>query len=370
MTTPWLVELLDKYSSKNYHIEYDGFLSNHMIHGIIALYRLAADEKRIQEFIKFYTHKLRDPEVVKEELTIEDLKGARISYPKLVEYYRGVYRDCNNDMKTVLEKVWPQLCDGSAGSAIHGLIHLGYALSVEHDPSAIDGLAYVHHSYIPITCEKLNKNPAIFGQGKENPFIVVNDMTEKLTDKMLNKVEDETIQKMANSYLQRRIAALFKFYPEEVLEFVGRIQVPKDVKTCLDLAYYALHLSLIVYVKSARKNDFFLLHGITSGWSVVQIVKILGDCDLSRRTITVYMAILLSAYVGQLSPKLNSTDEVKDEVNDEWWKKITEELLARELDEHIYKLIQVCKELWKDKGWPECPIAARIALDHSLKFRD
>ncbi|CAD5122881.1 unnamed protein product [Dimorphilus gyrociliatus] len=369
MTAQWLVELLDKYSSKNYHIEYNGFLSNHMIHGIIALYKLAADEKRIQEFIKFYTHKLRDPEAINDEYTIEDLKGARISYPKVVNYYRGVYRDCNNDMKAVLEKVWPQLCDGIGGSAIHGLIHLGYALSVEHDPSAIDGLAYTHHSHIPLVCDRFNKNPAIFGQGNENPLSIAQEMGEKLTDKMFSKVEDELMQKFPNN-LQRLIAILHTFYPEEVLEFVGRIQVPKDIKTCLDLAYYALHLSLIVYVKSARKNDFFLLHGITSGWALTKVVKILGDCDLSRRSITAYMATLLTVYVGQLSPKLTSTDEVKDDVNEEWWEKITEELLARELDEHVYKLTQVCKELWKDRGWPECPTAARIALDHSFKFED
>lgn len=370
MTTNWLVNLLDKYSSKNYHIEYDGFLSNHVIHGIIALYRLSANEERIQSFIKFYSHKLRQPELIKEERSIEDLKGKRIAYKTLVDHYYEIYLDCNSDVKLFLEKTWPDLCDGMAGSAIHGLIHLGYALSEGYAQNIIDAVAYVHHSYVPVKCtEKLNNNPDMFGRGKENPLDIVKEIGETLTEKMYSKIEDEEILKLPKSYLQRRIAALHIFYPKEVLDFVKRIYVPESIKTCLDLAYYALRLSIIVYIKSARKNDFFLVHGVTSGWSVTKIVKVLGDCDLSRRTITVYVATLLCAYVGQLSPKLNNSGQVND-VDKEWWEDIRKEVLAREEDEHIYKLIQVCKEMWEERGWEECPVAARLALDNPLTFKD
>ena len=43
---PFLLE-----TSEKYHIEYRGFLSNHVAHGIIALAQLGATKERIQEFV-------------------------------------------------------------------------------------------------------------------------------------------------------------------------------------------------------------------------------------------------------------------------------------------------------------------------------
>ena len=42
--------LLDN-CTKKYCIEYNGFMSNHMSHGIIALYRLGATVEQIQRFV-------------------------------------------------------------------------------------------------------------------------------------------------------------------------------------------------------------------------------------------------------------------------------------------------------------------------------
>ena len=37
--------------TSQYHIEYRGFLSNHVAHGIIALAKLGATKERIREFV-------------------------------------------------------------------------------------------------------------------------------------------------------------------------------------------------------------------------------------------------------------------------------------------------------------------------------
>ena len=37
-------------SAKKYYVEYDGYMYNHIGHGIIALNRLAASSKRIQRY--------------------------------------------------------------------------------------------------------------------------------------------------------------------------------------------------------------------------------------------------------------------------------------------------------------------------------
>jgi hypothetical protein len=51
------VNLLHKLLQNNtsrYHIEYGGYLSNHLSHGLVALYKLGASEKLIQQFNEDY----------------------------------------------------------------------------------------------------------------------------------------------------------------------------------------------------------------------------------------------------------------------------------------------------------------------------
>jgi len=45
-----LQSLLLENTTRKYYIEYNGFLSNHISHGIIALYRLGASVEQIQRF--------------------------------------------------------------------------------------------------------------------------------------------------------------------------------------------------------------------------------------------------------------------------------------------------------------------------------
>ena len=46
-----LHSLLLENSMRKYYIEYNGFLSNHICHGITALYRLGATVDQIQRFV-------------------------------------------------------------------------------------------------------------------------------------------------------------------------------------------------------------------------------------------------------------------------------------------------------------------------------
>jgi len=46
-----LQSLLSDNSMRKYYIEYNGFLSNHICHGITALYRLGATVDQIQRFV-------------------------------------------------------------------------------------------------------------------------------------------------------------------------------------------------------------------------------------------------------------------------------------------------------------------------------
>jgi len=49
-----LQSLLLENSMRKYYIEYNGFMSNHICHGITALYRLGATVDQIQRFVSSY----------------------------------------------------------------------------------------------------------------------------------------------------------------------------------------------------------------------------------------------------------------------------------------------------------------------------
>ena len=51
-----------EFSTNKYYIEYNGFLSNHLSHGMIALYRINATNNNdiIKSFMKHYSNKLED----------------------------------------------------------------------------------------------------------------------------------------------------------------------------------------------------------------------------------------------------------------------------------------------------------------------
>ena len=65
-----------------------------------------------------------------------------------------------------------------------------------------------------------------------------------------------------------------------------------------------------VYALSKHVNNFFLVHGVTASWSILQLMSVLKNEDY-RKVIHRFTTILLAAHVAQNSLKLNLSRSVE-----------------------------------------------------------
>lgn len=49
-----------------------------------------------------------------------------------------------------MARFFPRLAGGLSGAAFHGVIHVGYGVRSECEQLVCEGLAYLHHSYLPL----------------------------------------------------------------------------------------------------------------------------------------------------------------------------------------------------------------------------
>ncbi len=95
------------------------------------------------------------------------------------------------------------------------------------------------------------------------------------------------------------------FEKDEYFTNLMSIKVP-DFKTATDVAMWVLGKTIAVYQGSLAENDFFLLHGVTSAWSLCRIIGHLKYQD-AMEAIFYHLNALMCIYLIQGSPVLEST---------------------------------------------------------------
>ena len=93
-------------------------------------------------------------------------------------------------------------------------------------------------------------------------------------------------------------------------------------------------------------NDFFLHHGVTSAWSILQIPPLLNT-EHGLEVIEVFLIALLATYMCDGCPKLSHALNPNVAINSKQCDDIITTTLAETLDEHIYKLVAVAHDMWK-----------------------
>jgi len=163
-----------------------------------------------------------------------------------------------------------------------------------------------------------------------------------------------------------------------LVEYVHRIQFPVDINltespitpslNTLDRLFkWVIDAVITVYARSERKNDFFILHGVTSAFAIRQINSFISEqsvpsncsesisTDLDTLSIThlnegalesvrTYLCTLLATYLTQGAPALLKQAPL-DEGPQCSWAELKEKALVADCDEHIYKLFHICAEL-------------------------
>ncbi|XP_069132383.1 uncharacterized protein [Argopecten irradians] len=388
----WLNQILEVESTQKYYIEYNTFLSNHIAHGIIAIERLGGDKDRVNRFIEHYrnhgsleppNHPRHDETTDAEPATddeLHNLLGQRKLYYKLRNRYRMKLSEYGSPEKMIREE-FPKLSRGLVCSAAHGLIHTGYGYSAKCPITVTEGLAYLHHSCKPLLFDENNPENSIshFGKGENDILAVLEEL--KNDEKLRKYMEDEAVELRKTDWssggFQYKVAALVGV-GDKLMKYAYKIKVPvmencKDEgETVVAVSDWLLNQAIAVYALSEVKNNFFLVHGVTAAWSLRQIIHLLKPSDAvdALRTFT---CVLLAVYVTQECPSLTNTPTIsQNDVTDSAWQAVIDTVLSRDTDEHIYKLVQVCHDTWRERkssdGADIYMHAAQVCVKNELVF--
>ena len=374
----------NQYSTKKYYIEYRGFLTNHISHGMIALMQLNSDLKDIKLYMKYYEnkHKLETINMYERnnnvslkpvKVGLNDLNkilGKRTNFYgiyNLLEMYFMNEGTFDFNVKKFINKVFPWISNGMSGALLHTLIHTGYGIASNNYTMILEGLSYLVHSHLKFEydIQKYDKN-----------CIKHKDVFELFTrikreEKLLNCLKDN-YYKVAHIpqgsaqnpliCLSRYGSGLIQQYMDSIFHIIPLIDIKSDInietqKHNLFQFIVNIAVKLYVYAKSIHFNDFVLLHGVTGVWSLLNIIKLLDNINDINNSILQYISILIALYPVQFSPDLIGAQneithdkQMKQKQGTINWVVLIKDLIDQTrndisnhkfTDEHVYKIIGV-----------------------------
>ncbi|GMF10472.1 unnamed protein product [Phytophthora lilii] len=365
-------QLTRSWSTLRYRIEYGGYLSNHLLHGVVALFDLGATEQKIKDFAESYATKLESEGPTHEDVTQPDVResflqasnltlesanallGKRENFDGLLALYAAEVEELGID--GAVKKHLPGLVGGLAGALFHSIIQLGYAYHIGGARLVAEGLTYMHYAYLsfdePDKCngeellekKQLSRDEALLLlQALNGNELLLSEMRRKIQTKPLADLEIGGIQKRLNTMSgdpERGSREAFM----AIWETIHSYDLSK-----MD-GMFALDLALWLYAM-IEHNDFVILHAVTSAWALQQVEHLLAPKDRERAW-SVWLHVSLSAFVTNEIKDVSTTDVCDLELVelsglDPWSRIIAktlgladEGLLERDLV-HAYKMVQV-----------------------------
>ncbi len=361
-------------NDQSYHIEFNGFLTNHVKHAVIALKRLEASPQRIQEYYDTYVkctpygYGMEPPKPSEHIITQDNWQeyfGQHCSFTSYCEFFDRKEKELG--MEQLLGEYVPSLLPGCVGSLMHGTIHLGWALDSGNRWMIIEGLAYMAFSYV--SCRPERTYPATRGQAKDKSvlesFLRIADAWESdrealhgwleatLTD---DKYEASTgfHPELAVTGTQFNVAkVLAEGHP--LIHATPAWIEEQDMATIWEGLHEALTLLFMT-----KPGDFLILHLITSLHAMEQIANRLS-IDKQKRAIKCYWTAILGIIFsrGELPTRATlealhskykgAVDHDESLTEGEAWEDIVARALIEE-EEHNPKLVYVQRLLWKRFG--------------------
>lgn len=370
-------ELTTKYATDKFAMEYDGYLSNHLLHGAVALYELGASAETVEDFAAHYAQtKLLavapdhddpfDVAVVEANASNSDsagviptterlaeLLGQRQDFDALLAFYGREVQLLGAD--DAVRKHLPQLVAGLCGALLHGLIQLGYAYHIGGNRLIAEGLAYFHFSYLSFEADGEEEDDTKDGASDKPAFArdAVLPAVHALKNHafVLSEVETQlatnpAVVELPIGVFQKKLNAL-SAHPERgsraAFGAIAQALAGLDVSGLHGAV--ALDFGLWLYTMITH-NDFVIAHAITSAWSLQQLEHLLDERERVRAW-KVWLQVAVTAFILQDVHDL-SDDDVCDRAMQELttlpsWEEIVGSALALEgyPDEHVYKIVQV-----------------------------
>ncbi|WP_367110872.1 questin oxidase family protein [uncultured Psychrobacter sp.] len=380
---------------REWHIEYDDYLSNHLTHNWIVLDAAGADDEKIQWWQEVYTsnHSLSPAEPQKmlaapRSILIDYTKITDANWLNNLQSIRiafGLYRDffdkkiADMGLSACLKRYYPALSEGMAGAAFHPVIHTGWAVDVDSEDMASEGLAYMATAFQPLATGPNHSKyqlwsfdaPSIIEAFKQ---IFTNNGIAELAKKahLLSKTEDYT-DLNKGGFQQRLITfnnpehPMAQFLNDNVVLKLPAIgsDLMSSIETLTVIAATALYSS---------DNEFFIVHGLTSLHGVLCVLPHLGEAA-QRDALAYWFRALVATIIVQGSPSVEKTVSLLEkwlvdkekageyQLTDEqkaWWMK-TLQSTTDSYDEHVPKTVYVLKR------WAEWQAFSSAAHDIYVK---
>ena len=386
--------LLDSHTTKVHHISYgDRGFFNHMSHGLTALYHLGADEVRLERFVQWYSERLEKSADHTEQWNappfgdLDEIKGEKKSFYHLLEHYLGkLEMTYGGDMAATIRGELPGLADGMLCAAFHGIIHLGYGFITKHHRIFAEGLATLHYSHTKIHASEEKLAEPLGIPGNVDILDVLKTVKEdKELSNYLRGASENLQGPMAKKFpnpFGRGMMILTQRRPDDIMRYVDRICLPASYQKVQDgdlgsleaLSDWIINCAVQMYSFSEKMNDFFFIHGVTSSWCLKYLLSAMTKVEDINKLTRVFLCGVISTYLVQGCPDLHPQyAENRNTKGDSFWNDIIKEALGQdELDEHIYKLIDVCKSMSDSKEYKDMEMvyraAARGALDELMTF--
>ncbi|WP_312018507.1 questin oxidase family protein [Streptomyces sp. I05A-00742] len=370
-TSPLIERLLD---DRSHHIEFNGHLSNHVKHAVVALARLGAAPERIKDYYESYAtlttygYGLEPARPAKSEVTDDNWReylGRRYDFTALCEYFDRKERELGLD--EVVRRYVPELVPGWVGAFTHATIHLGWALDIGNRWMAVEGLAYMVFSYVPSHPERAGdpaEGPAdagpvdsllrVAGAWDADREALTAWAREIGTVPENGPLPEGIHPELARSGLQYRNARMLaEGHP--LIDAVPSWIAAQPVETSWEQLYEAV---TVLYL--SRPGDFVLLHLLTSLHALEQIAARLSE-EQHRTVLTSYWTGMLGVVFALADfPKrdklaaLHAAFAGAADAGDTavWapdWRLTTARSFEEE-EEHNPKLVYVMRRMWERTG--------------------
>lgn len=328
-SSPQVLHNLILENEKQFHIEYGGYLSNHMSHALIALWKLGASSERLQTFFNTYKKVHHLEKRIPSQNFINDSNwkdhiGEKQYYADYVDFFKTKMSKLGRI--EMFNEYFPTLSSGLSGSAFHPLIHLGYSIDADDDNDFCEGMAYLAYSY----------------SSRDEPAPMKAVPTEQLDPlEILHHVRQDKVFDtfQHQKKFQETMRSLSK---DPFVHQLDLYDLPIYTSSNIDQLLQLLAVGTIQLFTFTGNRDFFLLHGVTSMRAIQLLVPLLHSKDEQIKTLRYYWRALVCTYITQQRPAI-SKEELPEKPVEKSWNEIIKEVIRLD-DEHLIKLVYVCKE--------------------------
>eukprot|EP01043_Picozoa_sp_COSAG02_P027285 COSAG02_NODE_1602_length_11741_cov_35.408521_1_plen_485_part_00 len=351
--------LLASFGVQRYDMEWGGFLTNHLAHGLIALEMLGATRSLQERFHALYTARLahRRPASAAsprlKQSSLPSLPLGRRQCFGLIEraFDRAIGGNSPDHLRAIVSEHLPRLVDGLAGAAFHAVLHLGLGVRTQCRSLVTEGLAYLIHSWLPV-----GGSAELSAAGSGNIGVLECFEAVRREDGLQQRLVEAwpAVNGLPTGYFQRCMHAFAAVDGSDVTAAAAaelrvcadRCKLPDDPGAA---GAALLDASLQLFVRSPG-NDYFVLHGVTAAFNLRTLLPLLEPAVALRACRRLLLA-LLASYVAQRCPALcpagDCTYWPQGDTGEAAWEQLRLEAVAPDQElrnEHAYKLCFLCME--------------------------